>query len=90
MRVDAIMSAGEHSNRAGRETGTMGAGVDATREPRDDDVARLCQPAGEPFRERQACGRRVARADNGDSGPVEQSCLPAHADHRGRAVDLAE
>ena len=68
----------------------MRPAVDAAREAGDDGIARLREPARQPLGEGEAGGGRVARADDGDRRLVEHRDLPAHSDHRGRAVDLAQ
>ena len=39
VRIDAVMSAGEHGDGAGREARPVGGGIDAARETGDDDEA---------------------------------------------------
>ncbi len=83
-RIDAVLPAGEHRDRAALERSEMGLGVDAAREPRYDDEARLAEVAGEPFGEAQAERRSNARADDRDHRAAQHGKAAAHPDQRRR------
>jgi hypothetical protein len=85
--INPFMTAGQHRDRAACKTGVVRRRVDAARQPRDDAEAGLAQRAREAFGEFHAGGRGVARADNGDQGPVQDRGLAAHRDERRRVVD---
>ena len=70
------MTARQHADRAGLQRRDVGALVDAARQAGHDDVSRLAEAARQPVGERQAGGRGVARADDGD-GRLLQRLLAA-------------
>ena len=54
LRIDVVMAAGEHRDRAGGEAGAMRRRIDAAREAGRDDEAGLAEFAREPLGEFQA------------------------------------
>ena len=89
-RIDARMAAGERRDRAGRNAGAVGAGVDPARQPRDDDEAGLAEVAREPLGEFLARRGRIAGADDAEHRPVERASFAAHGEQRRGVVDLAQ
>ena len=88
-RVDALVTAGQDGDRAGRERRPMGAGVDAAREARDDDVAGVAEIAGESLGEGRARPRRrCASRRSPPSGGSEPRPTPRTAS-KGGAVSIA-
>ena len=65
-RIDAVVSAGQHRDGAGREARAMRGRVDAARKPGGDDESGLAEFAREPLGEFHAGRRSVARADDSD------------------------
>lgn len=86
-RIDAIMSAGEHRDRAACDAGAMRGLIDAAGEPRDDDEAGLSKLARELAGEFQARAGGIARADDGDHRTHQRCVLAAHGEQRRRIVD---
>ena len=88
--VGAGVPAGEHADRAGLEARDMGALVDAAREARHHDVARLADAARQPFGEGQARRRGVARADDRHRRLLQRLLAAAKREDRRGGVDLAQ
>ena len=86
-RIDAVMAAGEHRDRAGREARAMRGGIDAARETRDDDEAGVAEIARQPLGEPHAGRRGIARADDRDHRQGERRGVAAHRKQRRRVVD---
>jgi hypothetical protein len=86
-RIDAVVAAGEHGDRARGETAAVGGGVDAACQAGDHGEAGVAEVAREPLGEAQAGSRGVARADNGDRRQVERRRPPAHRQERRGVVD---
>jgi hypothetical protein len=86
-RIDAVMTARQHRDGAGRKTGAMGCGVDAARQPRYGAETGLTEVARQPLCEFDAGGRSVARGDDGDQRPRQHRALAAHRQQRRRVVD---
>ena len=90
-RIDAVVPAGEHRDGAGRKARAMRGRVDAAGEARDDDEARLAEPARQPLGDLDAGGRGVARADDRHAwARARTDRLTAHGDQRWRIVDCRE
>jgi hypothetical protein len=86
-RIDAVLAAGQHSDRAGCETCLVRGRVDPAREPRHHDKARLAELARDHLREFEACARGVARADHRHHRPRQRRRIAADRDKRRRVVD---
>ena len=77
-RIDLVEPAGEHRDCPGLAARLMGGGVDATRQPRDDDKAGLARDRGASRAVNlSAGGRGIARADQGDAGTQQGVARPA-------------
>ena len=79
-RIDMGVAARHCRYRAGRETATVGGGVDAAGEPRGNDKSGLAEIAREAFGELDAGGRCVARTHDGDHRLRQHGALAAHRD----------
>ena len=86
-RIDVVVPAGEHRDRAGRKAGAVGGGIDAAREPRGDDEARFAELAREPLGEFHARRRGIARAHHGDHRHLQRRERAAHGKERRRVID---
>jgi len=53
-RIDAILAAGEHRDRSGRETCRVRGRIDAARQPRDDRETGFAELARDPLGEFQS------------------------------------
>ena len=86
-RIDAVMAAGEHGDRAGVQAGAVCCRIDAACETGDDGNTRSAEIARHSIGEFHAGGRSVARADNGDLRPREDVGVATDTDQRRRIVD---
>lgn len=86
-RIDAVMAAGEHRDRAACDARAMRRLVDAARQPRNDDEAGFAKIVRDRAREFQPGGGGVARADNGNHRPHHGFKLAAHAEQGRRIVE---
>ena len=90
-RIDAVVAAGEHRDRAGREARAMRGGIDAARQARDDARSRR-SPRSRASRSANftPARRGIARADDGDQRPRQHGGVAAHREQRRRVVDHAQ
>ena len=86
-RIDMIVAAREHGDRAGGEACAMGGGVDAAGEAGDDGEVRGAEIARQPLGETQPRGRGIARADDRDRRQMQHGGLAAHGKKRRGVVD---
>ena len=84
-RIDAVVPAGEHRDRSGRERSAVRRRVDAAREARDHGEAGLAELACDALGEFHAGAGGVARTDDGDHRQRERRRLAADC-HEGRRV----
>ncbi len=88
-RVDSIKPTGENGDGAALAAYLVRANVDAPRETRDDNKAGIRQATREPLGKGKTRGGGIARADDGDSRPLENGQMSAHAMSGGAASILA-
>ncbi len=89
-RIDDVDPARDHCDRAARQRAVMRGAVDAAGEARDDDIARRAEIVGELPGEAARGSRGVARADQGDGGPVEQIEVALDDQRRRRGLELRQ
>ena len=77
-RINAIVPAGEHGDRAGSETRAMRRGIDAARQAGDDGEAGFAELARDPLGEFQS--RRPRRCASRRSRPSAARALQVAAD----------
>jgi hypothetical protein len=89
-RVDHVDAAGHRGDGAGGQGGGMGGGVDAARQARDDDEARLTEIGGERAGHAQAERGGVAGAHEGDHRPGKEVGPAAEPQERRRIGDVGQ
>ena len=84
-RVDAVGAGADNGNRRtfGGECATMGGSVDPEGEAADNCEPSASQGLGEGLSGLQALGSRVAAADDGDAGALEQGWITANIEDTG-------
>ena len=86
-RIDFVMSASQHGDRAARHAGAMRGLIDAARQARDDDETGLAEIAGQRAGEFQPGAGRIARADDRNHRPHQGLKRAAHAEQGRRVVN---
>ena len=91
--IDHIDPAAEHADRrtGRRSQGTfMRAGIDAPREPTDDDQTAIGQIPGQFLRHLIPVGRRTTRTHDRNQMTVQKFNVSAHIEERRRIVNFAQ
>ena len=86
-RIDPVVAAGQHRDRAAFDRGAMRGLIDAARQARDDDEAGLAEIARQLAGEFQPGAGGVARADDRDHRPHQRVGRAAHAEQGRRIVE---
>ena len=86
-RIDPVVAAGQHRDRAACDRGAMRGLIDAARQPRDDDKAGVAEIARQLACEFQAGAGGVAGADDRDHRPHQRLRRAAHAEQGRRIVE---
>jgi hypothetical protein len=86
-RIDAVLTARQHRDRAGREACLVRGRVDPARQPRHHDKTRFAELARDHLREFEPGARGVARADRRHHRPRQRRRVAADRQKRRRIVD---
>ncbi len=86
-RIDAVVTARQHRDRAGLQTCAMRGRIDPARQARGDAEPGLAELAREPFGEFEPGRRRIARAHDGHHRHRQRGEVSAHREQRRRIVD---
>ena len=86
-RIDPVVAAGQHGDRAASDRRAMRGLIDAARQPGDDDEAGIAEIARQLAGEFQSGAGGVARADDRDHRPRQHVRRPAHAEQRRRILE---
>ena len=89
-RVGAVEPARQHGDRAGRQGGLVGGGVDPARQARDHHQPGLAEPCAQPPRRPQPQRRGIARADQRDGRFPRQVGLAQQPQQGRRVGDAAQ
>ena len=90
-RIDVIVAAGQHRDRAGREARAMGGGVDAARQSRDDARSQLRRVRARAARRISSPAAEALREPTiATIGLRQRRELAAHREQRRRIVDHAQ
>jgi hypothetical protein len=87
-RINPVMAARQHRDRAARKTGAMRRRIDAAGQAGGDGKPGLAEIARNRACKFQPGARRVARTDHGDDRPHQHIAYPAHAEQGWRIVKL--
>jgi len=89
-RIDDIDPARDDPRRSAADRAGMRRGVDPARETGNDKPSRLAEIMRKEPREADRRSARIARADDGDSAPIEQPAISPDDQQGRRGLDLIE
>jgi hypothetical protein len=89
-RIDPVMTAGEHGNRAALDRGAMRRLIDAAREAGGDHKSGLAEIARQHLRELQSGAGSITRADDRNHRPHQDIDGAAHAEQRRGVVKFGK